>query len=409
MTTRGNKLGVWLVGAIGGVGSTVALGLAALQKRLVDYAGLVSALPEFATVPLVNVADIVLGGHEVRSESLVEAVRALHRRANVFDSELITRCTPILRNMQKNICPGTLYGVGEIIRTLPDIEMGEVAKDRSAAEAVERLTADLVAFRKKHQLKNVVVIHVASSEPTVRARRVHGDFAALSKALGRRGECAIPTSSLYALAAIESGCAYVNFTPSTGMGIPAIESLAIERNLPFMGNDGKTGETLVKSVLAPLFRVRHLDVLSWFGQNILGNRDGAVLRDPVTRASKIRSKDRTVARILGKSPATQVGIDFVPSLDDWKVAWDFIHFRGFLDTRMHMQFIWHGCDSLLAAPLIIDLARFAELEIRAGRGGPMRHLACFFKDPIGETEYDLFSQWQRLLEHVKRNSRETSL
>jgi myo-inositol-1-phosphate synthase len=169
-----------------------------------------------------------------------------------------------------------------------------------------------------------------------------------------------------------------------------------------MGRDGKTGETLVKSVLAPMFALRNLKVLSWVGQNILGNRDGAILRDPRTRQSKTAAKDRIVSRIVGGKPTTHVSIDYVPSLDDWKVAWDFIHFEGFLGTKMSMQFTWQGCDSMLAAPLIIDLARFAALAHARGKTGPLRHLAFFFKDPMEVAEHDLGTQWRRLIECVGR-------
>ena len=207
-------------------------------------------------------------------------------------------------------------------------------------------------------------------------------------------------SHLRSLAAIEAGCPFINFTPSLGIDVPAIRERADHLGLPYMGRDGKTGETLVKSILAPMFAMRNLSVLSWVGQNILGNRDGAVLRDPKTRLSKIQTKDKIVSRIVGRSPTTLVSIDYVPSLDDWKVAWDFIHFEGFLGTKMSMQFTWCGSDSILAAPLIIDLVRFAALEYKRGGSGPMRHLGFFFKDPIEVEEHDLSTQWQWLVEHV---------
>jgi len=125
-----------------------------------------------------------------------------------------------------------------------------------------------------------------------------------------------------------------------------------------------------------------------------------VLDDPKTRTSKLRSKDKAVARIVGGKPVTHVAIDFIESLDDWKVAWDFIHFEGFLGTKMNMQFTWQGSDSALAAPLVIDLARLAARELDLQTTGPMRHLACFFKDPLDVDEHDLPSQWRRLAEHV---------
>ena len=224
----------------------------------------------------------------------------------------------------------------------------------------------------------------------------HRSFRSLSGAMVTPRSRVLPTSSLYALAAIEAGAAYVNFTPSTGIGIAAIRQRADELNAAYMGGDGKTGETLVKSVLAPMFSMRNLKVLSWFGQNILGNRDGEVLRDPSTRMSKIKSKDKGLSQMLGAGAATSVSIDYVRSLHDWKVAWDFIHFEGFLGTRMNMQFTWQGSDSILAAPLILDLTRLAARECRAGRGGVMKHLAYFFKDPMDVKEHSLFTQWQRL-------------
>jgi len=246
----------------------------------------------------------------------------------------------------------------------------------------------------------VVVVHVASTEPPFARQPAYATWAKLERALARPGDSVLPTSSLYALAAIEAGCPYINFTPSTGIAVPALRERAEDRGLPYMGRDGKTGETLIKSALAPMFAMRNLNVLSWVGQNILGNRDGLVLDDPPTKRAKIASKDRVVSRIVSGNPTTRVWIDYVPSLDDWKVAWDFIHFEGFLGAKMSLQFTWTGCDSLLAAPLILDLARFAELEHRRGRAGPMKHLGFFFKDPMDVDDHDLPTQWQRLLENL---------
>jgi len=167
-----------------------------------------------------------------------------------------------------------------------------------------------------------------------------------------------------------------------------------------MGRDGKTGETLVKSVLAPLFAMRNLRVLSWIGHNMLGNRDGQTLRDPASREAKIQSKDHALDPILGYRPDTHTTIDYVASLGDRKLAWDFIHFEGFLGSKMTLQFTWHASDSLLAAPLILDLVRFAELHHRRGGTGPMKHLACFFKSPMDHREQNLFRQHEHLVRQI---------
>src|SRR5262249_47396889 len=157
----------------------------------------------------------------------------------------------------------------------------------------------------------------------------------------------------------ELGLPYINFTPSLGASLPALHELATLRRAVHGGKDGKTGETLLKSVLAPMFAHRNLHLLSWVGHNIFGNRDGLVLDDPQNKATKLRTKDHVTSQIVGSKPQTHVSIEYIESLDDWKTAWDHIHFRGFLGVKMMLQFTWQGCDSLLAAPLVLDLARLA--------------------------------------------------
>jgi myo-inositol-1-phosphate synthase len=150
-----------------------------------------------------------------------------------------------------------------------------------------------------------------------------------------------------------------------------------------------------------MFALRNLRVLSWVGHNIFGNRDGVVLDDPANKASKVKSKDQVVSSILGYKPQTLVSIEYVQSLDDWKTAWDHIHFQGFLGVKMMLQFTWQGCDSLLAAPLVVDLARLALLAQRRGESGVLRHLACFFKSPMAVQEHDFFKQFAMLGEYVE--------
>lgn len=391
-----------MIGVCGGVGSSVALGVVALSKGLAHPVGLVTQLPPLADAHLIEPGAIVIGGHEIRTESLLEAVRSSHREAGLFDRDLIDACATGLRAFQRNVRTGALGSATKTVRALFD--RGDPATDACPAAAVERLSADIVAFKRRHKLRHVVVIHVASSEPGTPRSPAHESFAKLSKTLTRSGSRVVPTSSIYALAAIEAGCAYVNFTPSMGIRMPALRKRAKEVGIAYMGDDGKTGESLVKSFLAPMFSMRNLNVLSWVGQNILGNRDGAVLNDAKTRASKIRSKDRILSHLTDPNATAKVSIDYVPSLSDWKVAWDYIHFEGFLGTKMDLQFTWRGSDSALAAPLVIDLTRLAEREARDQRAGPMQHLACFFKDPIGVDQTSYFAQWQLLVDHFAKTA-----
>jgi len=218
------------------------------------------------------------------------------------------------------------------------------------------------------------------------------DFAEVEPLLDSAARCPLPASSLYFLAAAAVGASYVNFTPSTGAGPACLQQVALDRGIAHAGCDGKTGETLLKSVLAPMFAARHLEVMSWVGHNIFGNMDGRVLDDPRNKAAKVKSKDHLLAAILGYPPQTHVSIEYIESLGDWKTAWDHVHFRGFLGTPMTLQFTWQGCDSILAAPLVLDLVRLVERAQRAGERGALEWLACFFKSPLGVAEQDFSKQ-----------------
>ena len=229
---------------------------------------------------------------------------------------------------------------------------------------------------------------------------MHAHWETLKPRLAEGAGELLPSSSLYALAAIQAGHTYINFTPSLGASIPALAELAEGTGSLLAGKDGKTGETLMKTVLAPMFAHRNLKVMSWIGHNIFGNRDGLVLDDPTNKASKVETKDRVITEILGYKPASIVTIEYLPDMGDWKTAWDHIHFQGFLGTKMTLQFTWQGCDSLLAAPLAIDLARLADLEKQRGGKGLMRHLACFFKSPEGVEENDFFRQFEALRDYL---------
>jgi myo-inositol-1-phosphate synthase len=213
----------------------------------------------------------------------------------------------------------------------------------------------------------------------------------------------LPASSLYAVAALGAGHSHINFTPSLGPAPAAIDELARLRGACYYGCDGKTGETLLKSALAPMFARRNLRVLSWVGHNIFGNRDALVLDDPANKQAKIASKDHLVGDILGYRPQTLVSIERIDDMGDWKTAWDHVHFGGFLGLPMTLQLVWQGCDSALAAPLVLDLVRFTELAHRRGQVGRMPFLASFFKSPYGVDEHGFERQFQMLERWVEEN------
>ena len=390
------RVGLWLVGAHGGVSTTVAVGLAALKLKLVDDCGLVSQLDQFKGLGLIDWADIVLGGHEIRkTDSLTEAFQ-LAGMTPAINRELVIKCEGELTAFDKNVRPGVLYNVGETIRKLSDD--GFVDEDSTARAAVTRIQKDLEEFVANHSLDQLIVLNLASTEPPIDPESLPQTWAELEPTLSS-AECPLPASSLYAIASLEKGWPFINFTPSLGSCPKAIDELAIAKGTCHMGHDGKTGETFLKSVLAPAFANRNLEIMSWVGHNIFGNMDGKVLDDPINKQTKVTSKDRLLGQILGYDPQTHISIEYIKSLGDWKTAWDHIHFRGFLGTPMIMTFTWQGCDSILAAPLVLDLFRFTELAARNGETGLLTFLSSFFKSPLGTNEndfskqFDLLTQW----------------
>jgi myo-inositol-1-phosphate synthase len=365
---------------------------------------MVTALPQFTGHDFDEPGAFVLGGHDIRASNFLSAAQELRTRANVFNDQMLAVCAPELDAWSANLRPGIVYRPNPAITALAD--RSEMRPARTAREAIDAIQADLKDFRLAHQLDQVIVVNAASTEPPFVPGEEHQSLESLLPGLDRSAPAALPTSSVYAFAAIDAGYAYVNLTPSRGATLPALEELARKRAVPHAGQDLKTGETLLKSVLAPMFARRNLRVLSWVGHNILGNRDGQVLNDPENKASKVKSKDQLLAALLGYKPQSLVSIEFIESLDDWKTAWDHIHFEGFLGAKMMLQFTWQGCDSLLAAPLVIDLARLAALAERRGESGPMRHTACFFKSPVGVTEHDFGKQFLELEAYLAQASSE---
>jgi myo-inositol-1-phosphate synthase len=358
----GGGTGVWFIGARGSVATTAVAGCAALAAGLHGPTGMVTESQAFAAASLPALSGLVFGGHDTidwplpkRAEALAEQgvlpyglVGAVHRELAAADREIRTG--------------------------------GPLAGDtRRDEELITAFAADIEDFTRRAGLARTVVVNVASTEPAP-----------------AEGADRLPASSLYAAAALRAGCAYVNFTPSTGIRHPALAEAAAAAGVPYAGRDGKTGQTLLRAVLAPMFRQRALDVRAWSGTNLLGGGDGAALADSAAAAAKNAGKNRVLQDNLGALPEGEVHIDDVPALGEWKTAWDHVAFEGFLGSRMILQTIWQGCDSALAAPLVLDLARLAARAHEAGVTGSLPGLGFYFKDPDGTTAA-LAEQYDELL------------
>jgi myo-inositol-1-phosphate synthase len=396
------RIGLWLIGAKGGVATTVMTGLAALARGLVEPIGLITETKEFHSLNLIDWSDIVVGGHDIRNESLLDEARRMWTVSRAIPPGVLESVTPDLVDIETRLRPGTVLASGTSIQAIASLPESKVAK--TPRSIIDQIRTDILDFAETNDVERVVVVNLASTEPPW-SLPIPDNFDELSPLLEHSSESSpLPTSSLYAIAAFEANAAYINFTPSTGATPQALNSFAQQRGLPHAGCDGKTGETLLKSVLAPMFRDRHLNVMSWVGHNIFGNLDGKILDDPSNKAAKVKSKDHLLANLLPSTPQTLVSIEFIESLGDWKTAWDHIHFEGFLGTPMTMQFTWQGCDSILAAPLVIDLIRLVDRARLAGEAGSLPWLASFFKSPLNCHEQGFAAQMTMLHDWVKKHS-----
>ncbi len=391
------ELGVWLVGAAGEIAATAMVGASALTRGLVSTTGLTTAEAAFAPLRLRPIHALRFGGVDIGATSLRDVAMSLSRGSRTVHRDVLDAVLPDIAGYESDVLrdAALTWDTAAPAADLPHLQT-----------VVSRIREAIAAFQARHGLERVVVVNLMSAAPEPPPSPLRAHAAGVESLIEQDRKDLMPPSACYAWAAVAEGCPYINFTPNAGTDWGGLAELAQRRRVPFYGDDGKTGETLLKTALAHMFALRNLRVLSWEGVNLLGNNDGRALEDPRNREMKLRHKRGVLDNILGYSPHAGVTINYVPSLGDWKTAWDLIHFEGFMDVPMTMQFTWQGCDSILAAPLVLDLARLADFAARQGEHGPMPHLAAFFKHPLHVDEMDLQRQFGMLMQYIETHRRQ---
>ena len=282
-----------------------------------------------------------------------------------------------------------------------------VKSGRSKRELAEQVVADIRRFRAEHELDRLVMIWCGSTEIFLEETRAHASLEALERGL-ESSDAAIPSSMIYAYAAIREGIPYANAAPNLSADVPALEELAQTTGAPVAGKDLKTGQTLMKTMIAPGLKARLLGVNGWYSTNILGNRDGEVLDDPESFKTKEESKKSVLDHIL--QPELYPGlyddlhhvvrINYYPPRGDNKEGWDNIDLLGWLDYPMQLKINFLCRDSILAAPIVLDLVLFLDLAKRVGMNGIQEWLSFYFKSPSHARglypEHDLFIQLMKL-------------
>jgi myo-inositol-1-phosphate synthase len=386
------RTGVAVIGLGGAVATTAVVGVEQMRLGASTAAG----LPLAHRDDLVPYESLVFGGWDVQADDLAKAAH-VHR---VVEPALIEAVAGPLQRIEpwpavadpaycRNATGTNVVGVGPL-------------RDR-----VAHVRADLRRFREQEGLDRVVVVNLASTEawPDLTSP-VLADLDTFEKGLDL-DESVITPGMIYTYAAIMEDCPFVNFTPSQGPDVPALLELAARQGVPVAGKDGKTGQTLIKTVLAPAFRSRALQVEGWYSTNILGNRDGQILDDPSSLASKLDTKGSVLDSILGYAVEDHVvRIDYYRPRGDAKEAWDNIDLVGFLGQRMQIKVDFLCRDSILAAPLVLELVRLVAEAHRRGEGGAQEQLGYFFKMPLTRDgrvpEHALHRQEQALLDWLDR-------
>ncbi len=390
MTKR--KLGIAVVGIGGAVGTTMAAGIELIRKGTAGTQGL--PLAEIVDTGLAEYEEIVIAGWDLYGSNLAKAAE----EHDVLTLKQFNAVEEVLRNSK----PWAAVGNPDFVT---NIEGENRISSASHRAAIERIKRDIEKF--KAEAESVVVINLASTEKlAVEGNEIFNTLAGFEQALDD-DDAAVSPAMLYAYAAISAGVPYGNFTPSVAADIPALIELAEQAGVPIAGKDGKTGQTFIKSVLAPAFRSRSLKVDGWFSTNILGNRDGLVLSDEDSLASKVKTKSSLLDDILGYRVEDHlVDIRYYRPRKDNKEAWDNIDLIGFLGQPMQLKINFLCRDSILAAPLAIEIARCLELAQRRGDAGVQEQLSVFFKLPMSrgdKPEQAFHKQETQLLEWLLRS------
>ncbi|MGA8767724.1 MAG: inositol-3-phosphate synthase, partial [Candidatus Acidiferrales bacterium] len=373
------------------VGSLTQLGTVRLGKRTEGRTPKIKDL-----VPLAKLEDLVFGGWDVFPDDAYQAAV----KAGVLDAKDLTKVQKFL----KTIKPMKAAFDQNFVKKLQGTN---VKKGKTKFDLAEQIREDIRNFKKKNKCDRLVMVWCASTEVFLKAEDVHKDLPSFEKGM-KTNHPAIAPSMLYAYAAISEGVPFANGAPNLTVDIPALEEYAKAKNVPIGGKDFKTGQTMLKTVLAPAFKARMLGLNGWFSTNILGNRDGEVLEDPGSFKTKEESKLGALEYILQPSIYPElygkihhkVRINYYPPRGDNKEGWDNIDIFGWLGYPMQIKVDFLCRDSILAAPIVLDLALFFDLAQRAGMRGIQEWLSFYFKSPMCARElypeHDLFIQSMKL-------------
>ena len=403
------KLGILLVG-LGAVSTTVIAGVLAVRKSLAKPIGSLTQMgtlrlgkrtegrsPKIADIlPIARLDDVVFGGWDLFDDNCYDAAKT----AGVLEPSLLEQIRPELEALK----PWPAVFDRKYVKRL---DGPNVKKGKNKLDLAEQVIADIRKFKADHALDRLVMVWCGSTEIFMNESPAHQSIEAFEKALAASDET-IPSSMVYAYAALREGIPFANGAPNLTCDVPALVDLAQKTRSPIAGKDLKTGQTLIKTIIAPGLKARLLGVEGWYSTNILGNRDGEVLDDPESFKTKEESKKSVLDYIfqahlypeLYQEIHHVVRINYYPPRGDNKEGWDNVDLVGWLGYPMQLKINFLCRDSILAAPIVLDVALFLDLGKRAGLAGIQEWLSFYFKSPQHAPglypEHDLFIQLMKL-------------
>ena len=413
ITEASGKLGVLIVGMGGAVSTTLITGVLSVRKGLAKPIGSITQMASIQMqdgkehlikdiVPIADLKDVIFGGWDIFED-------------NAYDAAMYAE---VLKEKDLNKVKDELIE----IKPMPAVFDHNFAKRLNGTyikkadtrwNLVELLRQDIRKFKEENGCDRLVVLWAASTEIYIPLAEEHKTLASLEKAMKDNRTDIIAPSMCYAYAALSEGAPFVMGAPNLCVDIPAMWELSAKKQVPIAGKDFKSGQTLMKTVLAPMFKTRMLGVSGWFSTNILGNRDGEVLDQPENFKTKEVSKLSVIDNILEpeKYPELygnvyhKVRINYYPPRKDNKEAWDNIDIFGWMGYPMEIKVNFLCRDSILAAPIALDLVLFSDLALRAGMYGIQTWLSFFCKSPMHDNDHepihDLFQQWRIVKQAIR--------
>lgn len=375
-------IGVMFVGLYGTNATTVVTGSMAMQQKIIPEQYGITEYKELFCEQMMGVQEMIFSGWDYSDSNVYENAW----RYQIIPKEIVSSVQGL-----ENICAYRGIHTGKDIPL--EKHFNYYNEPKNVETAVDAIRKDISNFKDKHGLDDIIVFYMGSPGKVVNSDFLKATYQEFTKLPVEE----LPSAILYAVAAVQSGAHFVDFTPSETLEFRFLSILADKYKVQISGRDGSTGQTMLKLTIANMLKIRNLHLNAWYSTNIIGNHDGYVLSMPEHCITKLQDKTNSIKGLLGYDFEHKVTIDYFKYSGDKKESWDAVYFNGWLDQPMSLRLNWMGEDAILAAPIILDLVRLIELGGRFDCSGFQKQLGLFYKHPFGCENQSLSQMYEQLI------------